>query len=102
MATRSRSKGIRTGGIPCEPSPAIALDFTNPVHAVFEEGADGKPQMVLRGAERASEAELAKRLAKASLRPKTAQKPCDVGLFSDEANQLDLCEMFQDYEEDGL
>ena len=28
-------------------------------------------------------------------RPKRPQKPCDTGLFSDEANQLDLCEMFQ-------
>jgi hypothetical protein len=24
------------------------------------------------------------------------QKPCDIGLFSDEANQLDLIEMFMD------
>jgi hypothetical protein len=24
------------------------------------------------------------------------QKPCDHGLFSDERDQLDLCEMFQD------
>lgn len=24
------------------------------------------------------------------------QKPCDVGLFSDELNQLDMVEMFQD------
>lgn len=30
------------------------------------------------------------------LKPKTAQKPCDIGLFSDEADQLDLIEMFMD------
>lgn len=34
------------------------------------------------------------------LRPKVPQKPCDVGLFSDEADQLDLCEMFQDSTEE--
>ena len=28
------------------------------------------------------------------------QKPCDIGLFSDEADQLDLVEMFQDPAED--
>jgi len=27
---------------------------------------------------------------------KTGQKPCDIGLFSDEANQLDLIEMLMD------
>lgn len=31
-----------------------------------------------------------------SLRPTKPQKACDHGLFSDEANQLDLVEMFQD------
>ena len=24
------------------------------------------------------------------------QQPCDIGLFSDDANQLDICEMFMD------
>ena len=59
-------------------------------------GADGKPQMVLPGAERISLADVAKRRANAPLVPKAPQKPCDVGLFSDEADQLDLVEMFQD------
>ncbi len=31
---------------------------------------------------------------------KRAQAPCDIGLFSDEADQLDLVEMFQDPAED--
>jgi hypothetical protein len=34
-----------------------------------------------------------------ALAPMMAPKPqraCDIGLFSDEADQLDLCEMFQD------
>jgi len=30
------------------------------------------------------------------LKPSKAQLPCDIGLFSDEANQLDLIEMLQD------
>lgn len=34
--------------------------------------------------------------ATAPLLPMKEQKPCDVGLFSDEANQLDLIEMFMD------
>ncbi len=34
--------------------------------------------------------------AAAPIRPRKPQKPCDVGLFSDEADQLDLVEMFQD------
>jgi hypothetical protein len=40
--------------------------------------------------------------AAAPIKPAKPQKPCDVGLFSDEADQLDLCEMFQDQPEDGL
>lgn len=38
--------------------------------------------------------------AAAPIKPAKPQKPCDVGLFSDDADQLDLVEMFQDYEED--
>ncbi|MDO8596402.1 MAG: hypothetical protein Q7R45_07245 [Sulfuricaulis sp.] len=35
------------------------------------------------------------RKARAPLKPQTAQKPCDDGLFSDTANQLDLMEMLR-------
>ena len=35
-------------------------------------------------------------LANSRLAPSVDQKPCDIGLFSDEANQLDLIEMFMD------
>jgi hypothetical protein len=48
------------------------------------------PQLVLPGAERASDAKLAQRAANAPLKPTKAQRPCDVGLFSDEANQGEL------------
>jgi len=68
----------------------------------FEPGADGKPQAVLPGAERISMAKIAATRALGPMRPKKPQKACDVGLFSDEADQLDLVEMFQDHEEDGL
>lgn len=56
----------------------------------FEEGADGKPQAVLPGAERVSNAPLAQRRADAPLKPKAAQRPCDAGLFSDQSQQKEL------------
>jgi len=55
-----------------------------------EIGADGKPQLVLPGAERISLADVAKRRALAPLKPKTVQRPCDAGLFSDSANQQEM------------
>lgn len=66
----------------------------------FEPGADGKPQAVLPGAERTTSAHIARIRALGPLRPKKPQKPCDVGLFSDDADQLDLVEMFQEPAED--
>lgn len=66
----------------------------------FEPGADGKPQAVLPGAERVTSAYIARNRAAAPMMPRKPQKPCDVGLFSDDANQLDLVEMFQDPAED--
>lgn len=39
---------------------------------------------------------VAERKWRAGLKPAKPQKPCDVGLFSDDAAQLDLVEMFQD------
>jgi hypothetical protein len=62
----------------------------------FEPGADGKPQAVLPGAERES---LAKVRASAPMRPRKPQKACDVGLFSDDANQLDLVSFFTEQSE---
>lgn len=34
--------------------------------------------------------------AAAPIKPRKPQARCDIGLFSDEADQLDLVEMFQD------
>jgi hypothetical protein len=45
---------------------------------------------------------LLRQRAAAPIKPDKPQKACDHGLFSDEADQLDLCEMFQDQPEDGL
>jgi len=40
--------------------------------------------------------DLARLKSTARMRPPVAQLACDLGLFSDEANQLDLIEMFMD------
>jgi hypothetical protein len=63
----------------------------------FDVGADGKPQAVIPGAEQIS---LARLKARQPLRPTKAQKPCDIGLFSDEADQLDIVDMFMDSTEE--
>ncbi len=39
---------------------------------------------------------VAERKWQAGLKPAKPQQPCDVGLFSDDAAQLDLVEMFQE------
>lgn len=39
---------------------------------------------------------LAERKWQAPSKPAKAQLPCDVGLFSDDKDQLDMCEMFQE------
>lgn len=56
----------------------------------FDQGADGKPQTVLTGAERAADAVMAQRRADMPLKPKANQKPCDMGLFSDDHQQKEL------------
>jgi hypothetical protein len=44
----------------------------------------------------ADEKTVAERKWRTGLKPRKPQEPCDVGLFSDEAAQLDLVEMFQE------
>jgi hypothetical protein len=39
---------------------------------------------------------VAERRWRSRLKPKADQLPCDVGLFSDDRDQLDLVEMFMD------
>lgn len=38
---------------------------------------------------------VAERKWREGAKPSRPQKPCDIGLFSDDADQLDLVEMFQ-------
>jgi hypothetical protein len=54
-----------------------------------ERGAEGKPQLVIPGAEQRL-GEALQRRAEAPLRPKAEQKPMDIGLFGDAAQQPDL------------
>ena len=61
--------------------------------ATMERGADNRPQTVLPGAERISDAALAQRRADQPLRPRAAQKPMDEGLFGDESKQTDLLDL---------
>jgi hypothetical protein len=53
------------------------------------------PQYVLRGAEPASDATLARRAAEKPLQARVPQQPCDIGLFSDDAAQPDLLHLIR-------
>lgn len=54
-------------------------------------------QLTMLGGDPATDAKaVAEREWHAPLKPPKSQKPCDVGLFSDDAAQLDLVEMLQD------
>lgn len=61
----------------------------SPPRPAEERGADNKPQLVIPGAERASDKTMAQRAADAPLKPKAPQKDPG-GLFSDEMDQRDL------------
>lgn len=58
-----------------------------------EEGAEGKPQLVIPGAERVSQDDLAKRRAAEPLKPRAVQERSAGPLFDDGAAQLDLVDM---------
>lgn len=60
-----------------------------PQEPVTERGADNRQQLVIPGAERATDAVMAQRGSDAALKPKVAQKE-PAGLFSDDAKQGDL------------
>lgn len=63
----------------------------------YELGADGKPQAVLPGTERENPSHL---FARRPLRARAIQLPCDVGLFSDDTEQLDLVSWITEQTED--
>jgi hypothetical protein len=48
------------------------------------------PQYVIPGAERVGDGTLAQRRVDKPLQPRAPQRPCDHGLFSDDAAQADL------------
>ena len=50
-------------------------------------------QRVIPGAEKVSDAEIAKRRAREPLKPKVGQKPADEGLFGDGATQTDIIDL---------
>jgi hypothetical protein len=78
---RADAGGGSGGG---EPAAPAARDTAEP-------GADGKPQTVLTGAERISDAELARRRTAEPLRPQAAQKlTMEDGLFGDGSKQPDF------------
>lgn len=60
-----------------------------PREANTETGADNRPQLVIPGAERATDADIAQRRADAPLKPKAPQKDPG-GLFSDDVNEPQL------------
>jgi hypothetical protein len=57
------------------------------------EGTSAGEQHVIPGAEKISDAEVAKRKAAAPLKPRIAQKLADEGLFGDWACQTDLVDL---------
>ncbi|MBA2690491.1 MAG: hypothetical protein H0U63_06795 [Burkholderiales bacterium] len=61
-----------------------------PIAPSSEPGAEGKPQLIIPGAEQASDAAMAQRSADAPLRPTAPQKGMETGLFGDEQFQSDM------------
>lgn len=86
-APRGRSE--QDGGRGDQQSPPQRQEPEREKPPVTELGADNKPQLVIPGAERASDAEMAQRGADQALKPKVEQK-APGGLFSDEKDQGDL------------
>jgi hypothetical protein len=86
---KAGAKAGEVGGEPERAGPAAGANAGERQPAT-ERGAEGKPQLVIPGTERISDAELAKRKAAEALKPKVAQKPADEGLFGDESKQTDL------------
>ena len=67
-------------------------EHPNPPRTKTESTIAGE-QHVIPGAEKVSDAEIAKRKARDALKPKVAQKPADEGLFGDRAYQFDLADL---------
>lgn len=63
------------------------------VRGAAEPGADGKPQLVLPGAERITDRQLAARRGQGKMQPKRPQRTMDFGLFGADRDQLDLVDL---------
>jgi hypothetical protein len=87
----SRGRGEQDSGRSDQQS-APQRSESQPQEPVTEPGADNRQQLVIPGAERASDATMAQRGADAALKPKVAQKEAG-GLFSDERDQGDLLDL---------
>jgi hypothetical protein len=85
------NRGEQDGGRSDQQGPS-QREKSQPQEPVSEAGADNKPQLVIPGAERASDATMAQRGADTALKPKVAQKEPG-GLFSDERDQGDLLDL---------
>lgn len=72
-----------------EASEAVRDAGQDEGQTAVEPGAEGKPQGVLPGTEKISDAELAQRKADQRLKPKADQQQADEGLFSDDSRQVD-------------
>jgi N12 class adenine-specific DNA methylase len=81
-----RASGEEAGFMPADMQVAGQAEGLFP----DEEGADGKPQLVLPGAERVPDKKLNQMRADAPLRPQRTQKDMDIGLFGDESKQGSL------------
>lgn len=72
------------------PAEARRAEAGAPPRGAIEVGAEGKPQLVIPGAERISDAQIAQRRAAERLRPEAPQRPMDEGLFGDTRAQDEL------------
>jgi hypothetical protein len=90
-AAREAGSSLRQAGLELEPAGrgAEATAGEGP-RGPSEMGAEGRPQTVIPGAERISEAELAQRRADERLKPTAPQRPADEGLFGDTHLQDEL------------
>lgn len=79
-------KLLKRGGQDADSLPQLPLD----PEITTEEGADGKPQLVLPGAEKVPDAKLTQMKADAPLKPTKGQKDMDFGLFGDDDKQASL------------
>lgn len=75
---------------PFEAAFAAGQDEADAAQPTTEKGADGKPQLVIPGAEKVGDGDLAQLKADKPLQAKAPQQAMDEGLFGDGHNQVDM------------